>query len=203
MVFGININLLIQPCQASPASEDHLLLDRKAVLPSASTSEVGSAYGQSGDHEKAAAFMQIASPCLQQYSDLMPAAATAPPAPPESSKPSKDVPPTVDRGPARDDLDQYAGVYQDPIFPTRTLFVMPTCDGYQVVSPTWADSSPWIMTSIGGDSFIYKDQYNDLSVEFRVESEMRMIHNFEGLADDIGRVSPLPKECGSCHELPY
>jgi hypothetical protein len=157
---------------------------------------VGSAYGQSGEYEKTQAYMEIAGPFLQ-FSGNMPVAPPEPPAPPKESKPVV----TVDRGPAREDLDKFTGMYTDPKLPTRQLFVMPTCDGYLVVGPMWADVAPWIMTSVADNMFNYSDQYNDITLEFLVEDgQPTMMHNVEGLASTIERTGPIPDEFGTCHE---
>jgi hypothetical protein len=157
-------------------------------------------YSQTGDVAMTTAVMEIAAPFIQT---------TVPNQGAKEAKVKNEAKASIketfgpDRGEKRSDLDRFAGLYGDPSDVNRKLFVMPSCDGYLVTGPMWADIAPWIMSSASENMFTYSDQYIDITLEFAIESghPITITHNIEGLAGTIERMGPLPDEWESCLEM--
>lgn len=159
-------------------------------------------YSQTGDVVLTTAVMEIAAPFMQTGA---PSQGTREAEAKNEKKTSTENTLGPDRGEKRSDLDRYAGLYGDPSEPNRKLFVIPSCDGYLVTGPMWADIAPWIMSSASENMFTYSDQYIDITLEFAIESGqlITMIHNIEGLAGTIERMGPLPEDWEPCLEMMY
>jgi hypothetical protein len=148
------------------------------------------------------AMIATGTPYLPAATNPLPAnrgaqAATTPP----KAAPSPD--PAPDRGPAREDLERFRGLYgmvrQDG--QRRDLFVTTSCDGYLIVGPMWADVSNWWMKSVGDATFDMSDSFTSLHIEFQLGADgsaTGVSHDVEGLPSPLPRVGPLPDGWGGC-----
>jgi len=107
------------------------------------------------------------------------------------------------RGPARDDLDRFTGMY-GPEGSRRQLWVMKSCDGYLVSGASWGDASNWWMRSAGDSEFIYQDAWINLRMTFSGgPGGMTLSHDLEQLIDSpLTRSGPVPADWGECLERP-
>ena len=97
-------------------------------------------------------------------------------------------------GPARDDVERFAGGYGEPdkqgAAIARNLFVGFTCDGYLLMGASWGGASPWHLTSVGETTFEHSGPYRSFTIEFEVDESgkpIAMIHDI----DDLGLPSRL------------
>jgi hypothetical protein len=109
------------------------------------------------------------------------------------------------RGKVRQDLKRFMGMYVDPANANRTLFAMPSCDGYLVIGPMWADVGPWWMRSSADSDFTYADSFQDFKMEFVTDAtgkakEVR--HNLDGVSSPLVLQGPLPEDWPACQERP-
>lgn len=101
------------------------------------------------------------------------------------------------RGKARDDLDRFTGLWAQPENrdERRSLWVMPTCDGYLTTGATWGDASPIMMRSASDTVFSYSDSFQSFSYEFKTD---KLVHDWNSLPGPLVRIGPVPDEYGEC-----
>jgi hypothetical protein len=100
---------------------------------------------------------------------------------------------TAGLGPARDDLERFAGDYGEPDKQgpgARNLFVGWTCDGYLLMGASWGDAAPWQLESVGETKFKHAGPYRSFAAEFELDESgkpIALIHDM----DDLGLPSRL------------
>jgi hypothetical protein len=101
------------------------------------------------------------------------------------------------RGKSRDDLDRFTGLWAQPENrdERRSLWVMPTCDGYLATGATWGDASPIMMRSASDTVFSYSDSFQSFSYEFKAD---KLVHDWNSLPGPLVRIGPVPDEYGEC-----
>ena len=105
-------------------------------------------------------------------------------------------------GPARTDLDRFAGLYSDPAQPDerKSFWAAVGCDGRLVTGATWGDASPWWMKSVSDLVFEYADSWTQIRMDFQAgsgEAATGMTHDREDiLPSHLTRIGPLPPEWG-------
>jgi hypothetical protein len=109
------------------------------------------------------------------------------------------------RGKSREDLDRFTGLYGEKGSNDmgKTIFVMPSCDGYLVTGPMWADVGPWWMRSASEMVFTYADSFQNFSMEFELDESDGihvMKHELEGIRSPLEWKKELPREYGQCVE---
>lgn len=110
-------------------------------------------------------------------------------------------PKAPERGPARTDLERLTGIYSSDEAPNRELFVTRTCDGFLVVGPLWADTSPWNLRSVGREAFTFRQGDLQFQLEFATGDDgaaRQLSHTIRGLASPMQRRGPLPGDWQSC-----
>lgn len=187
-----------------PAHKDDYEVDVKGFV------ELANEYIQAGDASTAQTIMQmstaIAHDMIAGASTQMPAA----PNPPQPDPPQHDrhqPPPAAahgpDRGPARDDLGRFSGVYgaAEQEGSRRDLFVTESCDGHLVVGAMWGDAANWWMTAVSDHAFEMSDSFRSLRVEFEIGPDGKarsMSHDLDGLPTPLPRAGPLPQGWEGC-----
>ena len=106
------------------------------------------------------------------------------------------------RGKSRKDLDRFSGLWAQPDNrdERRSLWVMPTCDGYLSTGATWGDASPLMMRSSADTVFSYSDSFQSFSYEF-IGGEL--VHDWNALPGPLVRIAPVPDEYGECLKLEF
>jgi hypothetical protein len=106
------------------------------------------------------------------------------------------------RGPARDDLDGFVGLYANPAQGEsgRRLWVQKSCDGYLVAGAMWGDASPWWLKSEGDLVFAVSTNFQSLRADFEPNDTMKMHHDLEFMASPLLRTGPLPVDWETCIE---
>jgi hypothetical protein len=109
--------------------------------------------------------------------------------------------PAFDPGPARSDLSRFSGVYGDLAEPdpNRTLWVMPSCDGYLVSGANWGGAANWWLRSESDASFSYEDSFTSFRMSF---SDGSMSHDLDVLTTPLQRRADLPSDWPDCMERP-
>lgn len=121
--------------------------------------------------------------------------ATVTAAAPESAAP--------ERGPAREDLQRFTGLYASEESPDRELFVTRTCNGFLVAGPLWADTAPWGLRSEGDTVFGFQQSGLQFRLEFATNDDgtaLQLSHTIRGLASPMQRRGPLPDAWHTCLE---
>jgi hypothetical protein len=189
-----------------PAQQDQYEPDTTGLF------EIASGYMQAGDMETGQALMEMATVVMSgaaaaytesMYGEMAALQAEAPTtasagkeAEPATSEPAD----AWDPGPARTDLDRFAGLYADPAAPDerKSFFVAVGCDGRLVTGAMWADVSPWWMSSVSDLVFEYEDSWTKIRMEFEAgsgASASGMTHDREDiLPSPLTRIGPLPPE---------
>jgi len=126
----------------------------------------------------------------------------------ETMEPAPDATPAAkeqpaakyEAGPARSDLDRFAGLYSDPAQPDerKSFWAAVGCDGRLVTGATWGDASPWWMKSVSDLAFEYADSWTQIRMDFQAGSDgaaTGMTHDREDiLPSPLTRIGPLPPE---------
>ena len=192
-----------------PAQQDQYEPDTNGLF------EVAGGYMQAGDMETGQALMEMATVVMSgaaaaytesMYGDMaaMEAAAASASAAEPQAAPAAETQPSeeYDPGPARTDLDRFAGLYADPAAPDerKSFWVAKGCDGRLVTGATWGDASPWWMTSVSDRVFEYEDSWTKIRMEFEAGSggsASGMTHDrADILPSPLTRIGPLPSEWG-------
>ena len=165
---------------------------------------------QGGDMETGQVIMQMVATltqdAVQSGAALSGVPSREPPKAEEEPEPGQA--PNLDRGPPRNDLERFVGLYSDPAKPDklRSLFAAVSCDGYLVVGATWGDASNWWMRSAGDAVFEYEDSFTQLHLEFQSDKggkAVAMRHDLEFMPNPLKRIGPLPEDwAGDCIERP-
>lgn len=148
---------------------------------------------QAGDLESAQVLYGMLSTLGQaQAAELMPEVAAAAAAQKEADREAAEASPTPqgpppELGPARDDLERFAGDYGEPDKQgpgARNLYVGWTCDGYLFMGASWGDAVPWALKSVGETKFEHSGPYRSFTVEFEVDESgqpIALTHDMEDL----------------------
>lgn len=112
----------------------------------------------------------------------------------------------IDRGPARDDLERFAGEYGEPDKQgagARNLVVGWTCDGYLWLTASWGDASPWHLESVSETKFEHSGPHLAFKIDFEVDDSgapIAMNHDLDlGLPN---RLRPVESSFGEPECLP-
>ncbi|MEQ9462120.1 MAG: hypothetical protein RJQ10_00545 [Haliea sp.] len=178
--------------------------------------DLGSRYLQEGNIEAGMAVMEMVSiislaeldAALQSQAALVAemeaaaaeiAATTGAPASAQDGSAGQQAEAT-DRGPARADLERFAGIYASDEQPDRQLFVTRTCDGFLVAGPMWADVAAWQLGSEGKQVFTFEQGELFFQLAFSGGEGMPQIlnHNIRGLASPLRHRGPLPGDWPRC-----
>lgn len=187
-----------------PSQKDRYEIDVKGLA------ELATEYLQAGDQVTAQAILNmtgtITRNMIATHQAAMPAGANPPRPDPgrQRDAPGPEPPmPVRDRGPSRDDLQRFHGLYgvSEPPGARRDLFVTESCDGYLVVGATWGDAANWWMRSVSDHEFAMTDAFRSLRIEFEIgpDGTARSVHHdLEGLPTPLPRVGPLPEGWEAC-----
>ena len=187
-----------------PAQQDQYEPDTNGLF------EVAGGYMQAGDMETGQALMEMATVIMSgaaaaytesMYGDMAAMEAESPATAEQEAEAATSEPADArDPGPARTDLERFAGLYSDPATPDerKSFFVAVGCDGRLVTGAMWADVSPWWMTSVSDLVFVYEDSWTKIRMEFEAGSggsASGMTHDrADILPSPLTRIGPLPPE---------
>lgn len=189
-----------------PAQKDQYTIDTQGLT------SLGMEYMQSGNTEAGMAVIaaatrvaqEMASQAMGTTSDAVHASVLPQQGADQTHRETARQPADLadfDQGPARDDLGRFAGIYGDPDEPdpNRTLWVMPSCDGYLVSGANWGDAAAWWLRSTSDTSFHYEDSFTSLQMSF---ANGAMSHNLGELKTPLQRRGDLPGDWPDCMKRP-
>lgn len=200
--------------QIYPANKDDYELDFQAL------GELGADYMKAGDMPAGMAVMEMTSTLGQamvaemldgetgdtlrqmqaSQATLDARAAARREAEPEADAAEREARRVERRGPARDDLERFTGLYGDPAEGNRRLWVRASCEGQLVVGATWGDAAPWWLKSLGESEFGVDTDVQSLHVIFDEGNAIAMHHDLEFMTTPLARVDDLPEKSGDCLE---
>lgn len=188
-----------------PAQKDKYEIDTQALV------QIGSEYMNAGNYESGQAIMSMVAVITRDMiaNSELPTGATESAraaqerSEREESRTTRSAARVPDRGPAREDLARFRGVYGDPEQPEsrRKLFVTESCDGYLVAGAMWGDAQNWWMRSVSEDVFEMSSDFMSLRLEFELGPDgtvQAMKHDLEGMPSPLEKQGPLPEGWGEC-----